>query len=47
MFGLKKRNQDKSKYMSMSDETTFYIEISYEYPFSMKAEELRTHINSY
>ena len=46
MFGLKKHNQKKSKYLPMSDETTFHIEVPYEYPFSMEMEELRTHINS-
>ena len=46
MFGLKKYNQEKSKYLPMSDETTFHIEVPYEYPFSMKTEELRTHVRN-
>lgn len=44
MFGVKKHNQKKSKYLPMSDETTFHIEVPYEYPFSMETEELRTQI---
>ena len=44
MFGLKKHNQKKSKYLPMSDETTFHIEVPYEYPFSMETKDLRTQI---
>lgn len=46
MFGLKKYNQEKYKYLPMSDETTFHIEVPYEYPFSMETEELRTHVRN-